>query len=806
MDDIRQDLRYALRALRNKPTFAVIALITLALGIGATTAMFSVVNTVILRALPYRDADRLVQVWETEMDLPDGQVVTSEATFADWRTQSRTFDEIGAFRYRSFALTGSGDAEQIWTAMITPSLLRVLGVNPVVGRWFSEEEGQPGAPPAVLLTHGLWRRRFGGTTAIVGQSINLNGQPYNVIGVMPEQFRFPMPTMYPVQRRTRVDAYVPLPIGAQSSRAVQALAVIGRLAPSATLDHARSEMRTIQNQLAEQYGLENNTTRLVPLPQQVAGELHRPLLVLFGAVALLLLLACANIANLLLARGAGRQREMAVRAAIGANRGRIIQQLLTESVLLGAIGGLIGLVLAYWGVKLLVAAIPAGFPRVAEISVDARVAFFTLVVSLITGALFGIWPALRASGTDPQEALGESGRGNTETRRARRAADTLVVVQLAMSVVLLIGAGLLIRSFLQLAAVDPGFQSERMITGTIFLPAARYDTQEKQTDLYDALLGRLRGLPGVQAATLTGLVPFSGIEEFNGFRLAERTYAPGEPVPSARFYVVAPDYFKVMRIPIVRGRSLEEADRAGMPGAVVMNQAAAQKFWPQQDPIGQRIRRGNTEATVVGIVGDVRFSGLDAWLAPEMYWSYRQALWPVMGLVVRANRDERALAPLLRQAVRELDPNLPLSDVRTMGNMIAESYAQRRLNMLLLAIFSALGLLLSAIGLYGVLAQTVARRSHEIGVRVALGAKPTTVVRLIVGRGLLVTLIGLAAGAALAAPLTALLRSQVFGVSVHDPLTFAVVPTVLALVAFVASYIPAYRATRVDPLVVLRSE
>lgn len=809
---LRGDFRYALRMLRRNPVFTIAVMLTLSLGIGASTAIFTVVDAVLLRSLPFADADRLVQVWEDtdRYDFPTHDLPTSPANFEDWRSQEKSFEGMGAFRFSPTVLTGVGDPDQLWLAQVTPGLFPVLGVPPAMGRFLREEEGRPGGASSVLIGDGIWRTRLGADPAVIGRTLVLDGKPYTIVGVMPRGFRFPLPTMYPILRQMQVDLWTPLIIDPSAApRGARALAVVARLAPEATLASAGADMTLVHARLAEEYpgNVGRWTVHVVPLSKQVRGDLSRPLLMLLACVSLVLLIACMNVANLLLARGEARRHEIAIRAALGASRGRLAAQLLVESLLLSLGGGALGLLLAWAGVGPLTSLLPAGFPRASEIAVDGRVALFALGATLLTGVLFGTLPSLRLARAGAPGVMRESGRGNTQGRRGRRADMLLVGAQVALATVLLIGAGLLLRSFFSLAGVDPGFRTDHLIGGNLTLSAAKYPDAERRRAFYERVGERVRGLAGVEAAAVSGLLPFTGVEEFDGFTIEGGPAEATEDRPPARMYIVDPHYFETTGMPLVRGRALQPTDRSDSPPVVVINASFARRYFPGGDPIGRRLSMENgPPVSIVGVVGDVRFSALDAEPAIEFYFPLTQADWGTSWLVARTAGDPKAMIQSLRRAVQDIDPDQPLSRIATMDRLISDSMAQRRLQMVLLGAFAALALVLAVTGLYGVLAHATARRAAEMGVRLALGARPGEVVAMVVGKGMRAVAAGAVLGLAGALAFSRVIASLLYGVSARDPLTFIVVPLVLGSIALVAAWIPARRAARIDPVITLRFE
>ena len=814
MDSVLHDLRTTLRSLRRSPAFTAAVVTTLALGIGANTAIFSVVNGVILRPLPYRSPDRLVMVWEENpsMDYGVRYIPTSPGNFTDFRADRNVFSDAGAFRYRSATVGRVGDAEQLWGAELTPSMFSTIGVQPLVGRAFTADEELPGKPGVVVLSHGLWQRRFGGRSGVIGTTLEVDGDRRTIIGVMPDWFRFPLPSMYPILTKVKTEYWIPHVIDPASPvRGGRYLGVIARLRNGTSLAQARVALAATSRRLAEQFPGNNGgwTATAIPLSQHVAAPVRPALLILLGAVGLVLLIACANVANLQLARATKRQREFTVRAALGATRRRIVRQALTESVVLAVIGGAMGLVLVFWGTDALRAMLPPGFPRVADVSVDVRVFAFATLASVATGLVFGLGPALRSSRVDLAAALNEGGRRSSSDRRSRRARSALVVAQVALAMVLLIGAGLLMRSMARLLAVHPGFDASGLLTAGVRPPAREFSNRTARRQAYAAVLDRVSQLPGVTSASASSLVPFSEQEDFYGFRIEGRSSQSGAAAqdPEARFYVVAPRYFETMHIPVRDGRSLTSADDERATNVAIINRRFAELYFPNESPLGRRVLSGSEDyRTIVGVVENTSYSGLDATPKPELYVPYAQQDIENLTLIVRTTGDPGALATPLRNAVRAAARGTPIAEVATMEEMIGASVGQRRLSMALLGTFALLALVLASVGIYGVLSYAVAERSREIGIRRALGALDGQVVRMVVGEGMRLAMFGVLTGVAAAFLATRAMRGLLFGVGAGDPSTFAAVTVCVGVVALIASYLPARRASRVDPTQALRAE
>jgi putative ABC transport system permease protein len=802
MERLIQDLKFGFRMLTKSPGFTAVIVLALAIGIGATTAIFSVVNAILLRPLPYGDPDRIVMVWMDNPKLNLDQDFHSYTNYADYRDQNQTFDEVAAFNDRSFNLTGTGEPERLVGAWSTANLFRVMGTDPTLGRVFTTEEEEPGKDLVVVLSHAVWQRRFGGASDIIGQQISLNGVNRTVIGVMPDQFRFP---------RKETELWVPLAINQnlRNARTAFFLKAVGRLKPGVGLDQAKADMETIASRLREYDGLSTYGVNLVGLHEQVVGNVRPALLVLLGAVAFVLLIACANVANLLLDRAVVREREISIRSALGAGRGRIIRQLLTESLLLSLAAGALGLVLAVWGLDVLVALSPQDIPRLDQIRIDGRVLAFTMLVSLLTGFVFGLAPALQASKPDLNESLKEGGRGSTGGIHGTRVRNLLVVSEIALSLVLLIGAGLMIRSFQRLQEFNLGFNPDRLLTLNVRLAGSQYSQPERVTSFFDQLLQRIESLPGVESAGAVSSVFLSKTPNSTTFSLEGRPDPPPAEDIEVPYDSISPNYFRVMGIPLLKGREFDHRDAQAAPGVVIINDTFARMYFPDEDPVGKRFKyRGddNPWLTIVGVVGDMRRTGFDSEVRPETFLPHTQNPSGGLTILVRASTDPASLVGAIRSQVSEIDPNQAIYGVKTMDQWLGEMISQRRFNMLLLAIFAGVALVLAAVGIYGVISYSVTQRTHEIGVRIALGAARRDVMRLVVGQAARLAVIGLGAGLVTAFALTRLMTSLLYGVSATDPLTFAVIPFVLAAIAMLSSYIPARRAAKVDPMIALRYE
>ncbi|HEX8559122.1 MAG TPA: ABC transporter permease [Pyrinomonadaceae bacterium] len=809
MRTLLKDIRYAARTLLKSPGFTAVAVAALALGIGANTAIFSVVKAVLLNPLPYPQAERLVWVRESNpaADIPDEPA--SAPNFNDWRAQGRSFEGLAAFANSAVTLTdGDDEPERLPAVSTSANFFEVLGVAPAVGRGFMPEEEAAGRNRVAVISHGLWQRRFGASRQALGQTLTLNGAAYTVVGVAPPDFKHPVAGPKPPE------LWLPIAFNfAQAARRSDYLNVVGRLKGGAGVEQARAELAAVAARLAQEYPTTNAgwTVTVAPLHERVVGNVRQSLWVLMGVVAFLLLIACANVANLLLARAASRRQEVAVRTALGAGRARIIRQFLTESLLLALAGGGLGLLLAAWGVELLVALSPGNIPRLDEVGLDARVLLFTLCVSAATGVVFGLLPALSASKGDLSGSLKEGGsRGSTAGRGASRLRSTLVVAEIAITVVLLAGAGLMVRSFLAIQSVDPGFRPERILTFDFALPAAKYKGEPEIAAFYEQFAARAAALPGVERAALVSALPLAGGADILAFVVEGRPELPPEKVQDAAFYTVTPDYFELMGIRHVRGERLDGRHREGAPDACVINETMARKYWPGEDPVGKRLNTGNPATnpwvTVVGVVADTRSSALEKEPYPQVYLPALQFRQRSMTFVARTSGDPLALTPAVRRELSAMDKDLPLYNVRTMEQVLAASVSRRRFQMTLIGAFAGVGLLLAAVGIYGVISYSVAQRRHEIGVRMALGARGGDILRLVVGQGLGLTAAGVGVGLAAAFALTRVLSSLLYGVSAADPLTFACVALALVGVALAACLAPARRATKVDPMEALRYE
>ena len=804
MPDLVQDFRYAARLLLKSPGFAFVAIAALALGIGANTAIFSVVNTLLLRPLPYARADRLAVVWEHNLPRDRKNNVVSPGNFIQWRELNHTFQDLAAvsMTFRT-TLTGQGDAAELPVQYVSGTLFGILGVRPQLGRDFMPQEDAP-QMTVVTISDRLWRERFGGDPSIVNRTILLDGRPNLVVGVMPAGFSI-------LDKDVDVWSTIGLPPAARTPRG-RWICVVGRLKDGVSFTQAQQDMTAAHAELTRLYPQFNTgwTANVVPLRQQLSGDVKPALLVMLGAVGFVLLIACANVGNLVLARATARQRELAVRAALGAGRGRLIRQMLAESVLLSVLGAAAGLVLAWWALVVLRTAVSQRLPipRIDQVGIDGTVLLFTIGTALLSALVFGIAPALSSASARLTDTLKDGGRSGSAARGAR-IRSAFVVVEMALALVLLVGAGLLVRSFTMLLRVDPGFDPGHTITIKVSIPTARYDTGDKQRAFFDQLFQKFDALPGVKSAGGTSFLPLNGLGAATGFEIVGQPKPePGqEPVTDVR--VITHDYFQAMGVPLLRGRLFDSRDEGGKVRRVIVNQALARKYFRDEDPIGKSIivswnDQGPDE--IVGVVGDVRQQDLETEARATIYWPPARFTYPFMTTAIRTTGDPRATVKAAAAALHDLDPNVAAADVRTMDEVIDLSVAQRRLTMVLLSGFALLALVLAAVGIYGVISYSVTQRTQEIGIRMALGAQRAAVLRMVVGQAMTLAGIGLVAGAAGAWLLTQFMRKLLFGVTPSDPLTFAAVSMLLALVAAVAASVPGLRATRVDPVIALRSE
>jgi predicted permease len=802
-----QDLRFAWRSLRKRPGFTLVVVFTLALGIGANTAIFSVVSAVLLAPLPYGQPERLIALFAKNERRNLRQNPVSYANFQDWRAQSQSFEQMAAVRGESFSLTDRGEPERVNGARVTTNILPLLGVRPIAGRDFLPDEEQPEKAAVALISYGLWQRRYAADPNLFGQTVTLEGRPYTIIGVLPAWLKFPGLPFPPAGAEVWIP-FVPLPN--ELNRSFANTRIIGKLRPGVSQAQAQNEMNIIAARLEQQYPNDNTNLRveMIPLTEVLTGRVRLGLWILLGAVGVVLLIACVNVANLLLARAAGRQTEIAIRTALGASRWRVIRQLLTECLLLSLGGCALGLLLAYQGVGLLTKTRAGNIPRLEEIGINGRVLVFTLLVSCVTALLFGLLPALQASRLHLVGAL-KDGRKGAAGGGNRRWLNGLVVTEIALALVLLVGAGLLIRSFRAVSEVDPGFNAHNLLTLAVPLPQAGYSDQAAQHRFYENVLARLQAVPGVESAAVVFRLPLVGLATAI-FTVQGQPMASGTE-PNADYRVISADYFRAIGIPLLRGRAFNERDTVDAPDAVIVNEELAKRHWPGEDPIGKRLQVAQEKTRwreVVGVVGNAKLSGLEAPVDPAIYVPIAQNTWPhalrTSALVVRTQADPQSLTAALRQELRAIDPALPITQVRTMAEIVNESLAPRRFNMALLLIFATVAALLAVVGIYGVMSYSVAARTNEIGVRLALGAQPLDILRLVIGEGAKLTVGGVLLGLLGAFGLTRLMAGLLFGVSAVDPVVFTMIGLLLAATALLATYLPARRAARVNPVTALK--
>jgi putative ABC transport system permease protein len=803
MQTIWQDMRYGARMLFKKPGFTLIAVITLALGIGANTAIFSVVNAALLRPLPYEDSERLVVLYETNPQLGRDEIEVSYPNFVDLRAQSQSFEQLAAYLTSGMVLTGKDEPAGVDITAVSADFFSMLRVKPLRGRAFLPEEDKVGGAPVVIVSHALWQSRFGGDEGLIGRQIMLNGKGRTVIGVMPPNFALPP--------GDQTDVWFPLGAWANQmqNRAYHRLTAIGRLKPDVTLRQAQTELATIANRIQQQNPAADpgHSVNVISGYESLTKNARPALLTLLVAVGFLLLIACANVANLLLARAETRQKEIAIRTALGATRGRIVRQLLSESLLLAVAGGAAGLLLAAWGIDALAGSLPEDFPRAKEIGIDRVVLGFTGALSVLTGLIFGIIPALTRAKPALNETLKEGGRTSAAFGRGR-IRGALVVTEVALSLALLVGAGLLIKSFWRLMQVDPGFQTDHLLTMNVVLIGEKYKETGQVISFYRELPARLGALPGVKAVSAVSNLPISGGDGNGNLTIEGRDFPPAQ-TPGASFRRILPNYFSVMGIPMRQGREFDERD-TGAEKVVIINEGMARRFWPDGDAIGKRVKVGPPQnepwLTIVGVAGDVKNIGLEAEALLATYEPHAQRPWNTMTLAIRTESDPLSLSAAVRGDLRAAEKDLLIRPTSTMDELIRLSVAPRRFNMALLSVFAALALSLAAVGVYGVMSYTVTQRTHEIGVRMALGAQSGAVLKLIVGQGLKLALIGVAIGLAAAFALTRWMEDLLFDVRPTDSWTYGVVAVLLLLVALFACWIPARRAAKVDPMIALRHE
>jgi putative ABC transport system permease protein len=801
-----RDFLFSLRVLGKSPGFTAVVVLTLALGIGANTAIFSVVNASLLRALPYPDADRLCFVWEDGSAFGFPRNTPSRGNYLDWRSQNRTFEEMGATRGQPFNLTGDGEPERIEGHLVTASFFRTMGVQPVTGRYFTDAEDQPESSRVAVISYALWKRRFAGDSSFIGRTIKLNDLEYTVLGVMPSRFQVPGDVS---------DVWVPMAWTAQErqDRGSHFLTVFGRLKPGVRIEEANTEIAGIAKRLEQQYPDTNNKTGalVIGLREELSGGTRRALIILLATVGFLLLIGCSNVASLMLARSAAREQELVVRAALGAGRGRLIRQAFAESLVLALLGGAAGLVFAIWTQDALRGLVPEAMYGSREVSVDSAVALFGLGISLVTAILFGAAPAIAATRADIAHALKAGARGTIGHGRAR---GWLMGSEIALAVMLVVGAGLMLRSFAKISGVDPGFRAEGVLTARVSLPVPRYADNNRRIAFYRQARERVSAAPGVESAAFINRLPMTSRGGASGIVIEGQPMPPGRTTWVVNVRSVSPEYFRVMQIPLREGRLLEEKDAIDAAPVRVINATMARKFWGKESPVGKRfafgtIQRQTSWVTIVGVVGDVRQYALGEEPVPEMYAAIPQALGLGMrDLVVRAKDGvlPESLAGTVRDALRSVDAEVPVSSIATLEEVVARSVADRRLQMLLLALFASLALVLAAVGIYGVVSFSVAQRTREIGVRMAIGAETANILRMIAAQVVPPVLLGMAAGLAAAFLLSRFMERQVYEIKPSDPLSFALAAIVLLVVAGAATIAPARRALRVDPIVALRYE
>jgi len=807
MNKLIQDLRYGVRTLLKRPGFSLIAIATLAIGIGASTTIFTVVNAALLRGLPYKQPDRLYHLWERP---PQREFAKREMSYPDYQDyqKNNVFDGLAAYTGGGAILSGMGEPESIPAPRVTANFFSVLGVDPILGRTFQAGEDTPGTPKVTVLTYGLWQRRFGGNSNVIGQSVTINDESHTIVGVLPASFQFAL---------RNADLFVPYqPTQNQLTRRyMHGTNLIGRLKDGVTPEQAQAELDIIAGRIEQQFYDSHAGTkaRLVPLQEEIVGTVRPILLVLLAAVGFVLLIACANVASLLLTRALSRQKEVGIRAALGASRWRVVRQLLTESLLLSLAGGAVGVVIAYWGVPGLVATLPPNqlnaLPFLRSLQIDLNILAFSFGLSLLTGLIFGLAPALQSSRLDLNEVLKEGGR-QTSAGAGTRLRSAMVISEIALAVVLLVGAGLMMKSLLRLLQTDVGFKTENLLTMTVVLPPSKYTDVNQRVNFNSQLQERVQSLPGVEGAGTVDILPLNGGN-------TTRFYIDGDPVPEpgketeANTRVVNDHYFKTIGVPLIAGRFFDERDRANAPGVVIIGKTIADRLFPGRDPVGMRLRYPSVQVdpiTIVGVVGDVKITGLDEAIRPVLYYPYRQTGGNGANLVVRTTTDPESLAATVRSEVRALEPDAAILNVNTMDGMIAQTPASfmRRFPALMIGIFAGVALLLASIGIYGVVSYSVSQQIHYIGIRMALGAGPSDILKMVLKQGLVLALAGVAIGVVAALGLMRLLATLLYEVRTTDFSTFAIVTGTLFVVALLACYLPARRATKVDPLVALRYE
>ena len=810
METTLQDIRYGLRMLRKSPMVTMVAVISLALGISANTVIFSVVNSILLKSLPFHDAERIVLIWGNIPAEGKDRTQVSATDVDDWRHQNTVFEDVSTYSNWSATLLADGDSERIQGIQVGDGYFSVMKATPLHGRTFLPEEQEDGKDLVVVLGNALWQRRFGGDPNVVGQQINLSGRLYTVVGVLPASFE-PLPSSL-VDPRGEFYRPVAEPHD-ESQRSSRHLRAIARLKPDVTLEQAQADMNVIAGRLEQAHPQDNTGygVRLATLPEDTVGGLRATLLTLFVAVVFVLLIACANVGNLLLVRAAARQKEVAIRQALGAARGRLTRQFLTESILLAMMGGALGLLLAMWGLSVVESIGSQATHLLTNLEIDLRVLGFTFAISILTGIAFGLAPALNAANPDLNETLKEGGRSSTGQAGHNRLRSALVVSEVAMALVLLISAGLLIKSVIRLRNVNPGFEAENRLTMNVSLPSAKYPKAQQWVAFYDQLSERIDSLAGVKSSAFTSVLPFSGNFDGRGLAVEDHPRPRGEEF-SVDLYIVTPAYGRTMSLQLLQGREISQQDTDTTPKVAMINQTMADQMWPGQDPIGKRIKFPGSERhpqswrTIVGIVRDVKQYALDRKDPMQIYLPQAQFPTSVMTLVVHTSSDPSTLVSAVRGAVSGMDKDLAVYNIATMEQLLADSISLRRFSMLLLMIFAGVALMLAGVGIYGVISYSVTQRTHEIGVRLALGAKRRDIIRIVVRQGMAMTLVGIGIGLAATLALTRVLESLLFNVSTTDPATFIIIPAVLTIVALGACFVPARRAAKVDPMVALRYE
>ncbi len=819
------EIKVALRGLAKSPGFTAIAIATLALAIGANSAVFSLINALLVRPLPYQEPSRIALIWEQFTTQGLERIPCSPPEYLDLQKEFQSGTGLAAFNYQTFNLGGGDVPERISGAVVSPSLFPLLGVEPIKGRTFAQEEQAEGHDDVIVISERLWQRRFNSDPMLVGRTLLLNGRSYTVIGIMPSKFEFPIP-MFGIQGNLfaeRVEIWKPVAFTPTElkERGNRSYGLITRLRPNVSLTSAQAELDTIISRWVKTYSDNYNGggfgAKIYALQDQIVGGMRTGLAILFGAVVFVLLIACANLATMLLARASAREREMAIRVALGAGRWRLLRQMLAESVLLALAGATAGSFLSIWGLELLKQIGARTIPRLAEVNVDLVVLFVTMVVAVGTGILFGLIPGLASAKPELTEALKEGGRSSTSGTRTNQVRNSLVVAEIALALVLLVGAGLMLKSYARVQNIDPGFDRRNILTAEVNLAetkypqrgTAEYDHGAAMINFWNEAVHRVQQLPGVEAAALTIVLPLSGSNTDSSFAIEGRVLRPNEPGPDEEVRTITPDYFRVLKTPLLQGRFFADSDKADAPGVVIINEALAKKFWPNADALGKRITFSDTRKpdpkwlTIVGIVRSIRHRGLDIDPAPEYYLPLAQQAQSDMILAVRGAQDPRNLASAIRREIQSIDPDQPIANVRTLENVTADSVAPRRMSMVLLGAFAGIALLLASVGIYGVISYLVVQRTHEIGVRMALGAQRGDVVRLVVGHAAKLVGIGTVIGLVLAFFSTRTLSAFLYSVGAFDVMTFVVVTAALAGVALIASYVPALRATRADPMIAL---